>query len=144
MPITARLALERFLANKQLKLTPQRVSILDAFLESEGHVSSEELYDLIKQDDPSIGQATVYRTMKLLVDAGLARSVDLGDGTVRYEQKLGHEHHDHLVCNRCGVHVEFVDTVIEELQEDLAKRHGFRLSGHRMILYGFCADCNKE
>ncbi len=82
--------------------------------------------------------------MKLLVDAGLARSVDLGDGTVRYEQELGYEHHDHLVCDRCGIHVEFVDTVIEELQEGLAKRHGFRLSGHKMILYGLCADCDKE
>lgn len=82
--------------------------------------------------------------MKLLVAAGLARSVDLGDGTLRYEQKLGHEHHDHLVCEWCSIHVEVVDPVIEKLQKDLAKKHGFRLSGHKMVLYGLCADCLKE
>lgn len=82
--------------------------------------------------------------MKLLVEAGLARSVELGDGIVRYEQKLGHEHHDHLVCELCNSHVEVVDPVIEELQEDLAKRHGFRLSRHKMILYGLCADCRED
>jgi len=118
--------------------------ILNAFLKSAGHSSSEELYDLIKRDDPSIGQATIYRTMKLLVDAGLARSVDFGDGIVRYEQKLGHEHHDHLICEQCGIHVEVVDSVIEELQEDLAKRHGFRLYRHKMVLYGLCAECSSE
>jgi len=132
-----------FLADKGLKITSQRQLILDAFLKKEGHFTSEELYDIVKKKDPSIGQATVYRTMKLLVEAGIAREVDFGDGALRYEHKYGHDHHDHLICTVCNKNIEVIDEQIEELQEKLAKSHGFHLTAHKMYLYGICKECRK-
>ena len=132
-----------FLSRRKLKMTPQRRTILDAFLAAEGHLASEELYELVKRQDKSIGQATVYRTLKLLSESGLAKEVHFGDGVTRYERKYGADHHDHLICERCGVNVEVLDERIEALQVDLARNHGFELTGHKMYLYGICAKCRK-
>lgn len=132
----------RFLADNRLKITPQRRLILDIFMAEPGHVSSEELYDKVKRHDASIGQATVYRTLKLLSGCGLAEVVNF-DGIARYEPSLGAEHHDHLICEGCGRNIEIVDPVIEKRQEELAAKYGFTLSRHRMDLYGLCTDCRK-
>ncbi|NOZ26301.1 MAG: transcriptional repressor [Nitrospirae bacterium] len=134
----------RFLADRGMRMTNQRGLILDAFLRTEKHLSPEELYGLIRRKDRSIGQATVYRTLKLLSEAGLAREVDFGDGVLRYEHSYGHEHHDHIICERCHRNMEVVDERIEELQERLAKKYGFRLTGHKMYLYGICRECRKK
>ncbi len=123
-------------------MTPQRGAILDKFLEIEGHLSAEELYHIVRQTDPAIGQATVYRTINLLAEAGIAKRVDFGDGVARYEPRYGVSHHDHLVCEKCRRQVEFVDPDIEKLQEKQAGVHGFKLISHRMILYGICSDCS--
>lgn len=133
-----------FLAKKNLRDTPQREMILDEFLRQERHISAEELYDIVKQRDRTIGQATVYRVLKLLCEAGLAREVDFSDGTMRYEHEFGHEHHDHLVCISCGKTVEVVDPAIETLQKALAEKYGFRLSNHEMYLYGTCPECQAK
>jgi len=133
-----------YLAKKSLKMTPQRRLILDVFLRDEGHHASEELYNLVKKEDPSIGQATVYRTLKLLSESGLAKEVQFGDGVTRYERKYGSAHHDHIICEICGRTVEVVDQEIERLQERLAQSHGFELTGHKMYLYGVCGDCRKK
>jgi Fur family ferric uptake transcriptional regulator len=133
-----------YLACKRLKMTPQRALILDVFLKAEGHLTSEDLYERVKRRDKSVGQATVYRSLKLLADSGLAKEVHFGDGVTRYERKYGHEHHDHLICDLCGKNLEVVDEQIEALQEALAKRHGFDLTGHRMYLYGVCPGCRKR
>ena len=134
---------QEYLAKNQLKLTPQRMCILDVFLRYRGHMASEELYEQVKKRDPHIGQATVYRTLKLLSGSGLAKEVHFGDGLTRYENTHGEEHHDHLICERCGKNMEVVDPRIEALQEELAARHGFSLTSHRMYLYGLCAECRK-
>lgn len=134
---------EKYLIKQNLRDTPQRELILDAFLKREEHVSAEQLYDIVKKLDPSIGQATVYRVMKLLMEAGLASEVDFGDKVMRYEHCYNHPHHDHLVCRSCGKTVEVVDAVIEELQKRLAERSGFELTDHEMYLYGICAECRK-
>lgn len=139
--ITQRGRLYEHLSDKGLKMTPQRRVILEAFLDVKGHLSAEELYDRIRQDNPAIGQATVYRAVKLLAEAGIARKVDFGDGVARYEPRYGISHHDHIVCEKCRRHVEFVDHEIEKLQEKQAAAHGFRLTSHRMVLYGVCPDC---
>lgn len=131
----------QYLSRKGLRATPQRALILDEFLKHEQHVSAEELYDMVKQRDSTIGQATVYRVLKLLCEAGLAREIDFGDGTLRYEHLYGHEHHDHLVCTGCSKIIEVVDPAIELLQKALAERYGFRLSDHELYLYGTCAEC---
>lgn len=133
-----------FVARKKLKMTPQRRRILEVFLSEEGHVTSEELYQKVKGQYDSIGQATVYRTLKLLADSGLAKAVDFGDGAMRYEILYGQSHHDHLICEVCGVNVEVVDPSIERLQEEVARRHGFRLTAHKLYLYGICPDCQKK
>ncbi len=133
-----------YLFRNNLRMTPQRQLILDVFLRTDRHVTSEELYDMVKRKDSSIGQATVYRTLKLLSDAGLAREVDFGDGLLRYEHDYAHEHHDHIICERCSKQIEVMDERIERLQESLAKKHGFSLTGHRMYLYGICPKCKRK
>lgn len=130
-----------YAAREQLKMTPQRRHILDVFLEQQGHVTSEELYEKVRATYKTIGQATVYRTLKLLSGSGIAKEVDFGDGVTRYERQHGDDHHDHLICERCGKNVEVLDETIEKLQEEVAARHGFTLTRHKMYLYGVCSDC---
>lgn len=130
-----------YLTREGLKMTPQRMIILNAFTGVEHHVSSEELYELVKKADPAIGQATVYRTLKLLEDSGIAIAVDFGDGMTRYEPDHGDGHHDHLICEKCGKNVEILDPEIERLQVEVAAQYGFTLSRHKMYLFGLCADC---
>lgn len=133
----------KYLKEKHLRVTPQREKILEVFLESEGHLSMEELFLLVRQQDRSIGQVTVYRTLKLLCEAGLASALNFEEGMVRYEPMTMH-HHDHLVCEKCGKKVEFMDREIEGRQKALCREFGFRLTTHHMVLYGICSDCQKE
>ncbi len=133
-----------YIAGHGLKNTPQRRAIVDVFFSSDNHLSTEELYDQVRKADSGIGQATVYRTLKLLCEAGLAREMHFGDGIARYEPIVDDTHHDHLICKSCGKNLEVVDEKIERLQEDLARRHGFTLTSHRMYLYGVCSDCRKK
>ena len=137
-------AFRAYINRKGLKNTPQRMHIVDIFLRAGGHLTTEELYDRIKKTDPAIGQATVYRTMKLLCDSGLAKEVHFGDSIARYEPIFGAKHHDHLICESCGANIEVMDEQIERLQEQLAKRHGYTLTSHRMSLYGVCKRCRSE
>ncbi len=120
-------------------MTPQRAFILDEFLSSQKHISVEELHRKIAQKDSTIGHTTVYRTLRLLSDAGLAREEDFGDGIKRYEYES--EHHDHLICVSCKKTVEIFDNQIESMQERLAEVNGYILTGHKMDLYGICAQC---
>ena len=133
-----------YLRKRGLNMTPQRAVIVETFLESEGHFSSEELCGRARKLDPAIGQATVYRTLKLLVESGLAGALLAGEGPTLYEHSYGHAHHDHLVCLECGVKVEIVDPEIEKRQEELAEAQGFTLTRHSMVLYGLCPACLKR
>ncbi|MFC1623977.1 Fur family transcriptional regulator [Candidatus Omnitrophota bacterium] len=133
-----------FLKKKDLKLTDQRREILKVFLKTDRHLSVEDLYDIVKKKDSSIGHATVFRTLKLLCEADIAKEVDLGDKKIRYEHKHGHQHHDHLVCVRCGRFIEAVDSKIEELQNRLCKRFGFLPQRHKMEIFGTCKKCNSK
>lgn len=132
-------ALAKYLEEHNLKQTRQRDAILDVFLSASGHITSEELYDRVRLSHPRIGHTTVYRTMKLLCEAGLAAERHFDDGITRYE--IAHEHHDHLVCVRCGKIIEFECKMIEETQDAIAERYGFRVLRHRHELYGHCASC---
>jgi Fur family ferric uptake transcriptional regulator len=136
--------LARFLAEHGLKSTRQRSTIVETFLAVEGHISVEELLARVRGEDPRISQATVYRTMKLLTEAGLAHARQFGEGQTRYEPAEGREHHDHLICTSCGAIVEFENERIERLQHDEARRHGFVLHHHKMELYGLCRSCAGE
>jgi Fur family ferric uptake transcriptional regulator len=135
-------ALARYLEDHNLKHTRQRDAILDVFLDASGHITGEELYDRVREQHPSIGYTTVYRTLKLLCDAGLASERNFGDGITRYE--IAHEHHDHLVCLKCGKIIEFECAMIESTQEEIAARYRFRVLRHRHELYGHCSSCRDD
>ena len=124
-----------------LKRTAQRDLILDVFLRTEGHVSSEDLYELVKAQDASVGFTTVYRTLKLLQEAGLARDVEFHDGRTLYEHDFKHGHHDHLICTSCGALIEFYSEVIENMQDEITRLHRFRPSHHSLRIFGTCRDC---
>lgn len=126
-----------YLADKRLNTTSQREAIVDQFLKTQDHVSIEELLAKVRRRHPRVGYATVYRTLKLLADSGLAIERHFGDGQSRYE--VVGDHHDHLICASCGLILEFEDDEIEELQEKIARRLGnFTVIRHRHELYALC------
>lgn len=133
----------QFISSKGLKTTRQRDVILDAFLSSDRHMSIEDLYLKLRVKNPRIGYATVYRTLKLFAESGIAREIQFGDGQTRYEHVAEGEHHDHLVCTRCGAIIEFENETIEKLQSDVADSYGFLIETHKLELYGICAKCRK-
>jgi Fur family ferric uptake transcriptional regulator len=126
------------------KKTAQRELILDVFLKTEGHLSAEDLYRLVKEEDPSVGYTTVYRTLKLLHECGLAREERLGDGRKRYEHEYNHQHHDHLICTECGNLIEFYSEIIEKKQDEIAAQYGFEPTRHSLRIFGVCANCQAE
>lgn len=133
-----------YVRGKNLKPSEQRINILEIFLKSQRHLTADELYRIVKKSFPSIGYATIYRTLKLLSDCGICREMKLEDGVTRYEPLYGHEHHDHLICIKCGKFVEVVDPEIENLQEKLACSKGFILKRHRLEMYGLCKKCQSK
>ncbi|HZH34220.1 MAG TPA: transcriptional repressor [Pyrinomonadaceae bacterium] len=124
-----------------LRRTAQRDLILEVFLRTEEHLSSEALYDLVKQEDPTVGQTTVYRTLKLLTEAGLAREVRFGDNRTHYEHHYNHEHHDHMICTECGKIIEFFSAELEAMQDEIAAKYNFTITQHSLRMLGLCEDC---
>lgn len=139
-----RTSLRRFLHTKGLKSTRQREVVAESFLAATDHVSADELYRDISTQHPGIGYATVYRTLKLLKEAGLAAERHFGEGFARFEPLEPGQHHDHLICTGCGTIVEFENPDIESLQDRVAERHGFAIDYHRLELYGRCAKCRPK
>lgn len=127
-----------------LRKTGQRDLILEIFLRTEEHLTSEDLYRLVRKQDQSVGHTTVYRTLKLLIEAGLAREVRLGDGKTYYEHHYNHEHHDHMICTDCGKVIEFFSPELEALQETMAEKFDFKLTHHSLRILGVCDDCQKK
>ena len=136
--------LAEYLADQGLKSTSQRDTILQIFVDAGRHLSAEELYARVKKAHPGIGYATVYRTLKLLTEAGLAEERRFEDGFTRYEYKASDGHHDHLICTHCGQIIEFENERIEELQQDVARKNRFRVQSHKLELYGLCSDCQRK
>lgn len=136
--------LEAYMAKKGLRSTVQRRVIVDAFFAGPPHRTIEDLLAEVRTTDRHIGYATVYRTLKLLAEAGVASERRFTDGLSRYElADDDEEHHDHIICEDCGRIVEFEEPRIEELQEGVAKRLGFRIAAHKLELYAHCTktDC---
>jgi Fur family transcriptional regulator, ferric uptake regulator len=126
-----------YIQDKRLNITAQREAIVEMFLRTRDHVSIDELLTKVRKRQPRVGYATVYRTLKLLVDSGLAVERQFGDGQARYE--VVGDHHDHLICVKCGLILEFEDDEIERLQDRIASRlGGFKVLRHRHELYGLC------
>lgn len=137
-------ALQKYLVAKGFKKTHQRDIITRIFFgKAHKHYRIEEVLEKARKQDQSISYATVYRTLMMLVDAGFAFQRQFGKGQSLFEQVSSH-HHDHLICTACGKIVEFENDTIEKLQETVAKKHGFKLTTHKMELYGVCPKCQKE
>ena len=127
-----------------LRSTDQRKLIVETFFKAPNHISIEELLAEVRQQDPKVGYATVYRTLKLLTECGVAFERKFGDGLTRYELADESSHHDHLICVDCGKIIEFEEPQIEELQERIAARYGFLLKTHKHEMYGSCAECQAK
>jgi Fur family ferric uptake transcriptional regulator len=132
--------LEAALQQRGMKRSAVRSTILEAFIAWGGHVSAEELTARVREQLPRASPSTVYRTLNVLVSAGLATAQAFGDGHTRFEP-ASPEHHDHLICTRCSRVVEFRDDAIESLQEAVARRFGFEITSHKLELYGACKQC---
>ena len=139
-----RTRLTEYMNRHGLRSTEQRRIVTERFFTSEGHLSIEDLLELVRVIEPKIGYATVYRTLKLLKECGLAYERHFGDGVSRYEVAWEHEHHDHLICIDCGEIIEFENERIETLQEALASKFGYELVRHKHELYGICERCRKR
>jgi Fur family transcriptional regulator, ferric uptake regulator len=132
-----------YVTDNRLNVTAQREAIVEQFLRTRDHVSIDELLSKVRKRSPKVGYATVYRTLKLLVDSGLAVERQFGDGQARFE--VVGDHHDHLICIKCGLILEFEDDEIERLQEKIAERlGGFTVLRHRHELYGLCPKQSGE
>ncbi len=134
-------ALKSYLESNGLKTTAQRDFIADSFFRTNTHISLDELLKKVKRKNPRVGYATVYRTMKLLTDSGLALERHFGDGQTRYENMPEDGHHDHMICIKCGRITEFKNQKIEQLQAETAKKLGYTVVNHKLELYGYCSDC---
>jgi len=134
----------KHLRGQGLKRTAQRDLILEVFLSTEGHLTGEDLYRLVRQQDPNVGQTTVYRTLKLLTDSGLAREARFGDGRAHYEHNYKHQHHDHMICSECGRVIEFYSPELEAIQDKMAAKHKFELTSHLLRMIGLCAKCRRK
>lgn len=135
--------LNAYLEKQALKQTRQRKVVVEEFLAQDRHVDAEDLHGIVRKRDPKVGLATVYRTLNLLKEAGLADQKSFRDGRSVFEIHRPDHHHDHLVCLDCGKVMEFENEEIEGLQEKVAEQLGFKLTGHRLDLYGHCMrrDC---
>ena len=141
---SAKVIFSQYLKGKGMLHSQQREQILEIFLQTERHPTIDDLYELVRKKNPKISLATVYRTMRVICDAGLARDTDFGNGSKRFEHKHRHQHHDHLICLECGKVIEVMSQKIENLQESLAKKYGFTTTRHTMQIFGICKQCNRK
>ena len=115
---------------EKLKLTSQRLAIFDEVIYGEKHRECEEICNSLKQKKNNVSRATVYRTLDILIKYDFVRKMDIGDGRIRYESKIGHPHHDHMICVETGEIIEFISDEIEEIQEKIAKKNGYKIIKH--------------
>lgn len=131
------------LRKKGLRRTSQRETIFDVFMRSQKHMSSEDLYRRVKEEEPNVGFTTVYRTLNLLAECGLAIRSQFGDGLTRYESGFNTAHHDHLICVECGEVTEFFSPRLEHVQDEVVSRHGFEMTDHSLRIWGICRNCRR-
>ena len=141
---SAKTIFNQHLRKNGMLYSKQREQILDIFLKAEKHPTVNDLYELVRKKNPKIGLATVYRTMEVIYDAGLARKVGFGDGIKHYEHKYKHQHHYHLICLKCGKVIEVTSGKIEETKRQLAKKHDFTITRATMRLFGICKTCKRK
>lgn len=136
--------LKRALSDKGLRYTKQREIIISEFLKAGSHISATELYKRVSKKNKNIGFATVYRTLKVLTQCGIAEGKSFGDGQSRFEPATEHDHHDHFVCEICGKIIEFYSQQLEDIQIEISKRYDFTVKRHDLQIYGVCKDCKNK
>lgn len=147
MLIQSKDELSQLLKEKGYKITSQRKAVLDTILEHSGeHLSSQEIYELVKKRCPDVGVATVYRTLPVLEELGYVYAVDLEDGCTRYElHRDGQMHrHHHLLCEKCGNITEVKDDLLDGIEEKIYINYGFTIKDHKVKFYGLCSDCREK
>ena len=143
---------KEMLKEKGLKVTNQRLLVLQVLAEhGDEHMTAEDIFELVKEDYPEIGLATIYRTVQLLLDMQLVDRIMLDDGCVRYEigdfldEQEGHRHHHHhLICTECGSVSAFRDDLLEDLEAYIEKKTGFQVTDHELKFYGVCKKCREK
>src|SRR5919107_1576734 len=123
------------------KRSGKRDLIVNVFLRQEGHLTADDLVDLIRNEDERISRATIYRTLQWMVDAGIARKVDFGEGRFRFEHSYRHPRHFHLICKTCNRSFEFLSSDVESLIEEVAAARGFAARQSVLQIHGTCDSC---
>jgi Fur family ferric uptake transcriptional regulator len=135
--------LREYLRGRNLRMTPERRWVLQGVLSREGHFDAEELLAFLHRRHMPVSRATLYRTLDHLTASGLVKKHQFGRGHALFEHIYGRQHHDHMVCDRCGAVIEFVNDEIERLQDEVCVAHGFTATNHVMQIFGICSACNK-
>ncbi len=131
----------RYLRDHRQPVTRQRDLIAQIVFLSDDHPSVDLIIRRLRDQGEAVGTATVYRTLEVLVESGLVRAHDFGEGFKRYEPMSAQAHHEHLICERCGTVVEFQNERLERMLPIIADEHAFQHSRHRVEIYGVCRDC---
>ncbi len=135
-----RATFKRIIREMGLKVTQQRLAILEALSMGRAHVTAQEVFEVVNDKYPEIGFATVYRFLRKMTELSFVTEVRMGGLPARYEL-TPRRHHDHLTCTQCGLIIEFENSAIEALQVSVAQEHDFRLTDHVLELYGICPKC---
>lgn len=135
---------KNFLKKRGYKVTSSRLNIIDILRNYERHFEIEDLVNYITINSKAASRATVYRTVKLLLEFGVIREVIKQSNKTIYEFEPFERHHDHLVCERCGSIIEFANEEIEDIQEKVCKDYEFHPTRHRLEIFGICKDCYKK
>ncbi|MBS4016371.1 MAG: transcriptional repressor [Candidatus Latescibacteria bacterium] len=134
---------QKYCRRAGLKRSGQRDKVFNMFLKTEQHISAFRLFEKIRKQGEKIGYSTVYRTLRLLVKAGLAQTLTFG-GETHFEHKFKHKHHDYFICSKCGKTIEFTSPTIERIQNRLAKKYNFTPQKHTLLIYGLCINCQNK
>ncbi|HLC16360.1 MAG TPA: Fur family transcriptional regulator [Thermodesulfovibrionia bacterium] len=132
-----------FLQNNELRYTKEREEILQGILSMQGHFDTEELLIQLRKQNCKASLASIYRTIPLLIQSGLIEEVIKTEKHTRYEVKYGKEHHDHMICQRCGKLIEFYSDKLEQLQNEIAHSYDFMPVSHILEIKGYCFECQK-
>jgi Fur family transcriptional regulator, ferric uptake regulator len=132
----------RALQSRGYRLTPQRIMVINALHGAKSHVSADEVFERLRRKYPYSNISTVYRTLELLKDLGLAAEISVGDGIKRYHARDNSRHH-HLLCTGCGKMFDLSEEELVPLEEALIRNHGFKADIHHLAIFGLCSDCGK-
>jgi Fur family ferric uptake transcriptional regulator len=133
---------KEYLELENLPLTRQRREIVETADSIDDHFSADDLAAELKRRQARVGMATVYRTLALMISSEVVREHDFGEGCKRYEKIIDRKHHDHLICEECGVVIEFEAPDIERLQGKIIEHHRFQARSHKLEIYGLCQACS--